>query len=159
MSRLLALSLAAVLTGIGTAWAQVLRNLPPDVQRELDEEERACALQNKKPLVVPQGFIRRKDVNGDRVIDYIVDFTRVGCGEPSSDYCGTGGCVLMVFASRPDGRYQNVFTNNVWRVRFRTINRRPAMVVDMHHSHCDNPIGKHCRLTGLWNGTTFARSD
>ena len=51
---------------------------------------------------------------------YIIDFTDAGCGKARSDYCGTSGCLIMVFASHPDGRYATVFTNNVRQVRFRT---------------------------------------
>src|SRR4051812_38241380 len=118
MRHLSALLLAtlAVLTGsqmrsaggAGSAWAQ--SSLPAIVQDEIRSNKEACAPEKSE---LSRGFIAPRDINGDGVIDYVLDYGKFSCGGLLSSFCGSGGCTMQVFASLPSGGYVKVLDENV----------------------------------------------
>jgi hypothetical protein len=130
--------------------AQAQTALPPVVQDEIDQARSAC-----ERAVLSPGFVTEKDINGDRIKDYILDYGKFECGGNSTFYCGSAGCLAQVFASLPGGGYIKVLDENVRNIKFRTIAGRPAMILDLHGSACGRVGAAPCRITLFWNGQTF----
>jgi hypothetical protein len=101
------------------------------------------------------GFLVRKDINGDGVPDYILDYEKFQCGESASYFCGTAGCLTQVFASL-GGEYVKVLDDNVREIKFRTIKQRPAMILGLHGTACGKDGAAPCSMTLFWNGQKFS---
>jgi len=84
--------------------------------------------------------VRRIDLTGDGRDDYIVDFRDAKCGERESTYCGTGGCLLNILVTRPDGSVRAVFDGYVrsYTVVAPAMKRGASRTVrfDLHGSYC-----------------------
>ena len=150
-----ALAVAAGMVVGATASAQVARNLPAEVAAAIDESIAAC-----KPDIAELGpaFTKRKDVNGDGVPDYILDYGEFTCGEMSGYFCGSAGCLMQVFAS-VDRRFPKVFDENAQDVQFKPVRGRPAMVLSLHGSACGRRGSATCTATLYWNGRSFSRAN
>lgn len=129
-------------------------NLPPNIQAAIKENEKAC---DKAPKFKAK-FIAERDVNGDGVKDYILDYGEFECEGSSTYFCGTGGCLTQVFASLPNGSYVKALDENVRDLKFRQVRGRPAMVLDLHGSACGKVGAAPCPRTLLWDGRTFKRA-
>src|SRR5690242_11772900 len=104
-SFLRSVSLAATAIGYlcafaGSAAAQS-GLLPPVVAAAIEENKKVC---DSKVTLGP-GFVAMRDINGDGRADYILDYGAYSCGESSTFFCGTAGCLTQVFASLRDGSY------------------------------------------------------
>lgn len=132
------------------AWAQ--SNLPAPVTAAIEDARKACAPDKAE---LKEGFSARKDVNGDGVDDYILNYDKYVCGDSSTYFCGTAGCLVQVFASLRDGSYAKVLDENVRQLAFKTIKGRPAMILDLHGSACGRVGAAPCRKTLYWNGRKF----
>ncbi len=150
--KVLALVLGFVLLP-STALAQ-FSNLPPGIQAAIKENEKTC---DKAPKFKPK-FVAERDVNGDGVKDYVLDYGQFECDGSSTYFCGTGGCLTQVFASLPNGSYVKVLDENVRDLKFRRVRGRPAMVLDLHGSACGKVGAAPCPRTLLWDGRTFKRA-
>jgi hypothetical protein len=128
--------------------------LPNAVQAAIEENKKACGDGAK---VKPQ-FIAEKDINGDGMKDYVLDYGEFECDGSASYFCGTGGCLTQVFVSLPNGSYVKVLDENVRDLKFRTVRGRPAMVLDLHGSACGKVGAAACPRTLVWDGKTFKRS-
>jgi hypothetical protein len=102
------------------------------------------------------GFLTTKDVNGDGVEDYILDYANFACGNSEVFFCGTAGCLTQVFASLPHGGFVKVLDQNVRSLRFLRIKGRPAMVLDPHGIACGKVGSELCRKTLYWDGGEFS---
>jgi len=150
----LSLGLVAMFDG-GRAKAQSTQALPPEVQAAIQESRKGCESTGGKAILKP-GFLTKKDVNGDGVEDYVLDYANFVCGKSEFFFCGTGGCLTQVFASLPDGSFNKVLDRNVRGLRFLHIKGRPAMVLDLHGSACGKAGFEPCRETLYWNGGEFS---
>ena len=151
---ILAAALAGSLAVIASASSQA-PSPPPLVQASIEESKKTC---DEKSTLLP-GFQVTKDVNGDGRDDYILDYGQFRCGESSTWFCGTGGCLTQVFASLPDGTYVKVLDENVRQIRFAVVNKRPAMLLDLHGSACGKVGAAPCPRTLFWNGRGFGRRE
>jgi hypothetical protein len=79
--------------------------LPAEVQAVIDDDIKSCA----EKVTFKKGFLTRRDINGDGIEDFILDYGRFACGENSISYCGSAGCLATVFASLPDGKFARKF--------------------------------------------------
>lgn len=93
------------LMALQTGAAARAQSLPPEVQAEIRKAAEAC-----KPdkTALPKDFITRKDINGDGLPDFIVDYSDVQCKDNPRPFCGTLGCSVTVFASLSNGTYAKV---------------------------------------------------
>ncbi|MEF0938601.1 hypothetical protein [Rhizobium sp. BR 362] len=121
------------------------QSLPQPVQAAVDDATKDCK--------VEKGFVTIKDVNGDKVPDYILDTGRVVCGGARS--CGSAGCVTQIFASEPDKSYKSVFNDYVQGMKFVQIAGRSAIRLTEHGSACGRAGSDTCYLTLYWNGSDF----
>ncbi len=68
-----------------------------------------AASQDGGLITLAPDAVRKIDLTGDGREDYIVDFRDTKCGERETAYCGTGGCVMNVLVTLPDGGVRPVF--------------------------------------------------
>ncbi|MEA2872780.1 MAG: hypothetical protein QOH67_2756 [Hyphomicrobiales bacterium] len=136
-----------------TALAQ-FSGLPPNVQAAIKENEQTC---DKSPKFQPK-FITERDINGDGVRDYILDYGEFECDGSATYFCGTGGCLTQVFASLPNGGYVKALDENVRDIKFRQIGKRSVIVLDLHGSACGKVGAAPCPRVLAWDGKTFKRA-
>ncbi len=148
MTRIFVGILLAMVVGAGVS-AQ--SDLPAVARAAIEANGKEC---NGKVKLLP-GFITRRDLNGDGVVDYWMDYEHFQCGDSMSMFCGTGGCVQQVVVSMRDGSYKLVFEENVRQMRFEIVKGRPAMLVDFHGSVCNKVGAAPCPKTFFWDGTSF----
>jgi hypothetical protein len=148
--RRIALALGLVLLP-ATALAQ-FSHLPQNVQSAIEERKKEC----EETATFKPKFVAEKDINGDGVKDYILDYGYFVCGESFVMFCGTGGCQTQVFASLDDGSYALVLDEQVRKLAFRKLKGRPAMVIDLHGSQCGRGGPDACGMTLYWNGQKFS---
>jgi hypothetical protein len=149
----LVVSLAALVAASTFAVAQDPAQLPQSAQAAIADARKECA--PEKATLKP-GFLQTKDVNGDGRVDYILDYGAFECGGAATFYCGTGGCLTQVFASRDDGSHVKVLDENVRQLNFAKRAGRPAMILDLHGSACGRVGAERCGLTLYWNGDKFS---
>jgi hypothetical protein len=125
------LSFGVLLSTLGGVMAQ--QSLPPEARAAIEESRKGCDEGEK--FTMKRGFITRRDINGDSVSDVILDYEHSACGEYVSRFCGTGGCLFQIFASR-DGNYMKVLDDDVYSVRFERVGGRPATIQSLHGVHC-----------------------
>jgi hypothetical protein len=127
--------------------------LPAVVQASIDENKKACG----ETVKLGPAFVVEKDINGDGVKDFVLDYGEFECEGSASYFCGTGGCLTQVFASLPNGGYVKVLDMNVREIQFRKSGGRPAVVLDLHGSVCGKVGAAACPRTLIWDGKTFKR--
>jgi hypothetical protein len=150
--------LAAFVFAAGPALAQSLQSLPPIVRKAL-KEAHASSCKDAKGVttgdtIIKWGFIAQRDINGDGIDDYVLDYGQVQCGNRQG-YCGSSGCHTEVFASQDDGTFTKVLDENVLSLHFQYVNGRPAMIIGKHGSVCNRPGYQPCSTTLFWNGASF----
>jgi hypothetical protein len=122
--------------------------LPAIVQDEIYESRKNCEPDHAK---MDSDFIVERDINGDGRKDYILHYSKFQCGDNSTFYCGTAGCLTQVFASRQDGTYVKALDQNVRGIRFGRVKGRPAMRLELHGSACGKEGAAKCSSTLFWN--------
>jgi hypothetical protein len=142
-------ALAAAFLASAPAEAQ---SLPPQVRKAIAEQSRTCRPQK---VVLEKGFLTRKDVNGDGVPDFVLDYGAFNCGGSFTYFCGSAGCLTQVFASNR-GAFVKVFDSTVQKASFMTLRGRPAMVLGLHGSECGKMGAAECGSTLYWNGAKFS---
>jgi len=117
------------------------QDYPPAVQAEINETIEAC---KPSKATLQRNFVTQKDVNGDAISDFILDFSEVTCAS-GSFFCGSGGCTVTVFASMPDGSFVKAMEVLAGGVDFRRVNGRPAAVLRTRSGN----------VVAYWNGKEF----
>lgn len=150
-TALMLIAVALVLSGSASAAGDVV---PPVVEQAVREARASC---NPGRSTIKAGLISCRDVNGDQVSDFILDYGKVEC-DGSRYSCGSGGCTMQVFASLPDGSYRKVLDDTVRGLKFVKLKGRSAVIVDQHGSACGRVGSAPCSATLYWNGSTFSPS-
>ncbi|MBW7967225.1 hypothetical protein [Bradyrhizobium sp. BR 10261] len=113
---------------------------PPAVQKALRYADEECESQGGGAVSFAPDTVRKIDLTGDGRDDYIVDFRDTKCGEREGIYCGTGGCLLDILVTRPDGSVRAVFDGYVrsYSIVAPPMKRGAARTVrfDLHGSYC-----------------------
>lgn len=107
----------------GSALAQDAANLPPfdpglyppEVRQALHYANEECTRQGGGTVTFAPDTVRKLDLTGDGRDDYIVSFGDTKCvGENAfARYCGSGGCLMNILVTLPNGRIRKVFDNYV----------------------------------------------
>jgi hypothetical protein len=137
-----------------STWAQSLPTLqsPPDqVQVAIEKEVKDCESQK---TAFDWGFISKRYMN-ENGQGYILDYGHFVCGDSETYYCGSGGCLVQMFAPLPNGKYIQVLDRNVRSFNFSEIKGQPAIVLQLHGSECGKAGAESCSATLIWNGRTF----
>jgi hypothetical protein len=147
------LIVAAILVAFaGTVALAKTKLIPAEVQAIIDDDIKSCT----EKVTFKKGFLTRRDINGDGIEDFILDYGRFSCGENSIAYCGSAGCLMTVFASLPNEKFAKVLDENVRSVDFKNVRGRPAMLLQLHGSACGKIGSEPCGATLHWNGEKFA---
>ena len=129
------------------------QGLPAPVSAAIEEAKKGCG---SDKLSLERGFVTRKDVNGDGVLDYVLDYGHARCEPTGTTSCGSAGCLTQVFASLDDGTFVKALDENVQDVQFRRVKGRPAMVMGLHGTACGRSGAAQCGTTLYWNGSRFS---
>ena len=117
-----------------------LADYPPGVQKALRYANAECRSQGGGQVAFAPDTVRRIDLTGDGRDDYIVDFRDTKCSDREGTYCGTGGCVMTILVTLPDGRVREVFDDYVrsYSMLARPLKRGAARTIrfDLHGSFC-----------------------
>jgi hypothetical protein len=141
------LSIVGFAFSIGAAMAE---DLPPAVQKAIAENKRDC-----KTVAIENGFITRKDINGDGRPDFVLNYESFICNGDRRGFCGSLGCTTQVFASLPNGAYAKVLDGIFKRIDFREVQGRPAIVVGVPGFACGKDPTEICEVVKSWNGSAF----
>jgi hypothetical protein len=146
--------LAAILisSAISSTQAKAAQPLPHEVQSAIDEAMKDC----HEKVKFEKGFLTRRDINGDGVDDFILEYGHFACGASVSLYCGSAGCSTQVFASLSRGKFTKVLDDNVRGIKFETVRGRPAMLLELHGSSCGKVGSAPCSETLYWNREKFS---
>ena len=133
---------------------------PPAVQKALRDAHAECDAQGGGAVTFAPDTVRRIDLTGDGRDDYIVDFRDTECGERESTYCGTGGCLLDILVTRPDGSVRSVFDGYVrsYSIVAPPMKRGAARTIrfDLHGSYCGGFGSQACVKEKAITATPFA---
>jgi hypothetical protein len=132
---------------------------PPAVQKALRYANEECDSQGGGAVTFAPDTVRKVDLTGDGRDDYIVDFRDTRCGERESTYCGTGGCVLDILVTRPDGSVRAVFDGYVrsYSIVAPAMKRGAARTIrfDLHGSYCGGFGAQACVKEKVITATPF----
>ncbi|MBR0950579.1 hypothetical protein [Bradyrhizobium canariense] len=113
---------------------------PPGVQKAVRYANEECESQGGGTVTFAPDTVRRIDLTGDGRDDYIVDFRDTKCSDRETTYCGTGGCVMNILVTLPDGSVQPVFDGYVrsYEIKPKPTKRGAARTIrfDLHGSYC-----------------------
>lgn len=84
---------------------------PGEVRKALRYANEECAAQGGGTVSFAPDTVRRVDLTGRD--DYIVDFRDTTCEGREAVYCGTGGCVMNILVTLPNGSVRRVFDGYV----------------------------------------------
>jgi hypothetical protein len=86
---------------------------PPDLRNALHFAIEECTRQGGGEVSFAPDTVRKLDLTGDGRDDYILSFGDTECAGREAVYCGSGGCLLNILVTLPDGRVRKVFGNYV----------------------------------------------
>jgi hypothetical protein len=121
---------------------------PALVAESIAEASKTCTDVGGKPAE-GAGFATVRDLDGNGVEDWVLDFERFECDGAASLFCGTGGCTLEIYLGR-DGTWQKVFADNVRSYKLVKRGKRPAIAVSLHGSACGRAGVHDCPKTFLF---------
>ncbi|MDB5438562.1 MAG: hypothetical protein JWM33_989 [Caulobacteraceae bacterium] len=101
--------------------------------------------------VPPAAMFRAVDVSRDGVADWVIDFDKSG----QDDWCGTGGCLKIVVASRA-GRYEEVFNEQALAFSLTSVAGRAQLDIDIHGSNCGGFGSQQCLRRFVWDEAAHA---
>ena len=150
----------ALIAVAATAACAAAAPLPPEVKAVLDEKAAECREAEGQGLRgngLPA--VRRLDLNGDGRPDFIVDLDKAPCVGIESLFCGTGGCALVILASRRDGTLPKVLDRNVHRYRVLGDKGPRRIRFDLHGSLCGKVGPEPCVKTRTITGEAISLED
>ncbi|MGC0395267.1 MULTISPECIES: hypothetical protein [Bradyrhizobium] len=133
---------------------------PPGVQTALRYANEECDAQEGGKVTFAPNTVRKIDLTGDGREDYIVDFQDTKCGDRETTYCGTGGCVMKILVTLPDGSEREVFGGYVrsYKIMAPPMKRGAARTIrfDLHGSFCGGFGAQACWKAKAITATPFA---
>ncbi len=152
--KIAALVFAALLAGLALVPAAA-QQVPLTVQNSLDSLTRECrgADGKSRPDAKPLTSV---DLNGDGVLDWILDAGDLDC-DNGSFFCGTGGCLTLIFVSHGVG-HTLVWEDNIHGWRATVIGGRPGIHFDLHGSACGRVGAEPCSQRYVFQGGRLIRA-
>lgn len=160
--RYLILLLALLATGARADDAKPFNpsDYPPGVQEALRHAVEECESQDGGAVTFAPDTVRRIDLTGDGRDDYVLDLQDAKCGDRETTYCGTGGCVLNILATLPDGNVRQVFDGYVLRYKIMAAPMKRgagrSVRFDLHGSFCGGFGPQTCVKQKTITATPFA---
>jgi hypothetical protein len=140
---LLALAVLTVACGAAIA-AEEATNLPPfkaanypiEIRKALSYGPDECKRQGGRKLTFAPDTVRKVDLTGDGVDDYIISFRDTQCEGAQAVYCGTAGCTIDIWVTLPNGRQRMIFSDRVWSYEILPGEGARTMRFGVHRSYC-----------------------
>lgn len=155
-----ALTAVAAVAAALTPVAAVAADLPPEIVEDTDRALVFCQDLGGTPSILP-GYERRLDLNGDGREDVVTDQAGLACAGAASAFCGTAGCPVSAWLSRPEPepgleRFDFGYLQGYQIVEGAGAGGRPGLRAAYHGSACDGErIGAE-GCTRLWIFTSNA---
>jgi hypothetical protein len=145
------LLLVAVLTA-AEAWAEEPAKLPPfdsakypiEVQKALEYAREECKRESGGAVTFAPDTVRTLDLTGDGRDDYIVDFKDTTCADRAVADCGTGGCILDILVTLPDGKVRRVFDGYVRYYEILPGEGARSIRFELHGGYCGGHGNPSC---------------
>lgn len=145
---------------VATSAAAQQRPLPKEVQAVIQESRESCQGEGKKDdLTVGKDAIRKLDLNGDGIDDYIVDHSDIKCGDSFAFFCGTGGCTLHILVAKRDGTFALVFEGQVRKYILSAGPGPRTIRFHLHGGFCGRAGAYDCRKSQRITGAPFEYKD
>jgi len=135
--------------------AAVAQQAPTIVQTTLDGLTRDCRSLGGGPRPGARP-LTSVDLNGDGVLDWVLDAGDLDC-ENGTFFCGTGGCLTMIFVSHGEG-HTLVWEENIHGWRAAVVGGRPGIHFDLHGSACGRSGADPCSQRYLFEGGRLVRA-
>jgi hypothetical protein len=142
--------LLATLVAVVTLRSVNAQEVPSIVRMSLDTLTRECRGADGKPRAEAKP-LTSVDLNGDGVLDWVLDAGDLDC-DNGTFFCGTGGCLLMIFISHGAG-HTLVWEDNVHAWRTSLVNGRPGLRFDLHGSACGRTGADPCSKRYYFQGS------
>jgi hypothetical protein len=147
----LALALLVSAAGTGAA-AEEAASLPPfkainyplEIRKALSYGPDECKRQGGSKATFAPDTVRKVDLNGDGVDDYIISYRKTECAGANAVYCGTAGCTTEIYVTLSGGRQRLVFSDRVWDIEFLPGEGARTLRFQMHGSYCGGPGAMEC---------------
>jgi hypothetical protein len=135
------------------------KGLPTEVIDIVKQAVEVCHKERPgKSVRMYDGFFTKKDVNGDGIVDYKLDYNWLQC-DANELWCGPGyksGCKMQVLVSVNDGSYKLVYDDVVTDINFAKVKRLRFMVPQFYESMCTGrKFPTKCEYVYVWDGTDF----
>jgi len=153
MSKRALMALAALALMTSAAIAQEAAKQPPfkatdypiDIRKALSYGPDECKRQGgtRKVTFAPD-TVRKIDLTGDGVDDYIISYRNTECAGRMAVYCGTAGCGLEIHVTLPSGRQRMVFSDRVWSYEILPGEGARTLRFGMHRSYCGPKLVDEC---------------
>jgi hypothetical protein len=145
-------ALVMLATAVGAALAQepVERpfkaiDYPIEIRKALSYGPEECKRQGGGKVTFAANTVRKVDLTGDGVDDYIISFAKTACAGRQAVYCGTAGCTLDIYVTLPNGKQRMVFSDRVWGYDILPGEGARTLRFDLHGSYCGGAGASECR--------------
>jgi len=133
---------------------------PGEVQKAPHYANEECESQGGSVVSFAPDTVRRIDLTGDGHDDYIVDFRDTRCEAHEAAYCGTGGCVMDILVTLPDGGVRRVFDGYVRNYEIKTMPMKRGALrtirFELHGGYCGGHGSPSCFKEKGITATPFA---
>ncbi|MDF1834997.1 MAG: hypothetical protein P1U62_08965 [Alteraurantiacibacter sp. bin_em_oilr2.035] len=154
ISRLFLRCLLACGLAFGGAPAAHAQATPADIQSFTRENYTMCREAGGTPRTLDEYLTEVGDINGDGAPDYVTDLAGLECANAWSYFCGSAGCPVSVWLSRPQG-YKPEWSGHArgWR------RQGTAIVISLHGQLCNPPrVGSQgCEVAMHFNQAPASR--
>jgi hypothetical protein len=136
----------------GAVAAQDASKLPPfkatdypiEIRKALSYGPEECRRQGGGKVTFAPDTVRKIDLTGDGVDDYIISFGRTQCAGLLAVYCGTAGCTHDIYVTRTNGKQRMVFSDRVRTYEILPGEGARTIRFDMHGSYCGRAGAEAC---------------
>ena len=133
------------IVALSTVHAQDLSTLPKPLVEKAENARKACADFDNGKFALVRGAVRRVDLDGDLIPDWVLDESGFACSSAASLYCGTGGCDSHFLV----GDKVTSLLNRGWKVV--TLGRNNVLLIDVHGSRCGGINPTPCVEALTWD--------
>jgi len=117
---------------------------PPAVRNALGYANEECTRQGGGAVTLAPDTVRKLDLTGHGRDDYIVDFRDTVCVDREAAYCGTGGCIMDILVTLPNGRLRRVFDGHVRVYEILPGEGARTIRFALHGGHCGGHGNPSC---------------
>lgn len=134
------------------------QKLPDSVVAEIQSLEAECRDGDSvKPIKTNFNVVKMVDLNGDGLLDYVIDDRDIYCELGESSRHGNGGTGIIIFAGIKDGGAIKAFDKTVWDISIKKAGKRSVAwaTVGGHYCGQDNFKSRSdaiiCYRSLVWN--------